>query len=106
MSKTPEWIIDGLRNECNQLIKDRDAELERCCKLVIDASLSTGHARNFEDLVKEILWQVEDGRNRERKLLEIIDTAPHDEYCIKAKSEIPINENCDCFKSEAFEFTE
>lgn len=32
-------------------------QLESCCKLVIDASLSTGHADTIEDLVLELISQ-------------------------------------------------
>lgn len=36
--------------------------LENCCKLVVDASLSTGHADTLEDLITELIWQAKEDR--------------------------------------------
>lgn len=39
--------------------KIQKGQLELCCKLVIDASLSTGHADTIEDLVLELISQAQ-----------------------------------------------
>ena len=44
------------------------SELEQCCELVRQRSLATGHADDVVELMREVLWQLDEVR-RERDML-------------------------------------
>jgi len=51
--------VDQMERYRLRLERERDEALEACCKLVIKAGLSTGHAETVEDLMREVLEQVD-----------------------------------------------
>jgi len=59
-------LVMELHTEITRLqgqVAEQDADLESACKLVIAASLSTGHAQTMTELVSEVLRDVAEMRD-------------------------------------------
>jgi len=60
-------VVTGMALKITRLqgqVAEQDADLEAACKLVIAASLSTGHAQTMTELVSEVLRDVVEMRER------------------------------------------